>query len=125
MTQHTPGPWTLEDRRRAALKNIRVISGIEEIAWMSHTHQRDDQGGFKGSSEDHAAADVVDATGLANARLIAAAPDLLAALKAVMNRVQERWIIGRELILPLDVTSQIEAAIAKATESPLSGERPQ
>ena len=87
-TEHTSGPWTMEDRRGAALKNIRVVSGNQEIAEMSHVHQRDHQGGFRGDHDSHAAADAVDAIGLANARLIAAAPDLLAALEAWVEAEQ-------------------------------------
>lgn len=75
----TPGPWSAEDRRRAALKNIRVIAGREDVCELSHVHQRDYQGSFRG---DHAAADALDIIGLANADFIAHArqdiPDLLA-----------------------------------------------
>ena len=70
--KHTPGPWRVEDRRHAALKNIRVVAGYHDICWVSDVHQRDYQGSFTG---DHEAADRLDALGIANAQLIAAAPE--------------------------------------------------
>jgi hypothetical protein len=79
VSKHTPGPWQVLDRRRAALKNIAVADALgNDVAEMHHVHQRDYQGSFRG---DHKAADAYDAIGLANARLIAAAPELLAACK--------------------------------------------
>lgn len=76
---------------------------------MSHTHQRDDQGGFKGNREGHAAADAIDAIGLANACLIAAAPDLLAACKLAKERLDQ---VGMEWLGK--GPDPLEAAIAKA-----------
>lgn len=63
-TPHTPGPWTIDTNMRG-LHNVPVIgvrSGDEAVANC-------------GTSGD------------ANARLIAAAPDLLAALQALVQRL--------------------------------------
>jgi hypothetical protein len=65
----TPGPWTVEDRRNAPLKNVQIVAGFHRVAEVHDVHQRDYQGSFAG---DHAAADAVDAVGLANAAFIAA-----------------------------------------------------
>ena len=65
-TNHTPGPWTCED-----LFGDAHHASVCSDNWMglASVVVR-----FDGKRED-------DATGLANARLIAAAPDLLAALE--------------------------------------------
>lgn len=109
MSKHTPGPWTVEDRRHAPLKNIRVVSSNDEVCEVSSVHQRDYQGGFRG---DHKAADAIDAVGIANARLIAAAPDLLAACKELMHCI----------IHPDDMSGaaldRAESAIAMALNNP-------
>jgi len=86
---HTPGPWAVEDRRHAALKNIRVVAaGRREVCQVHDVHQRDLQGSFRGSKEECAAADAIDAIGLANARLIAAAPDAYEILNGIDDYVQ-------------------------------------
>lgn len=80
MSEHTPGPWIVRDRRRAPLPNIQILSGATEIARVSHVHMRDDLSPRKWTHEE---ADSLDSIGLANALLIAAAPELLeAAIKA-------------------------------------------
>lgn len=87
-TDATPLPWAVDDRRRAALKNIRIVAGDHDVCWLQDVHQRDHLGGFKG---DHEAADAVDAVGLANANLIVLAvnthADLVAALETAV-----RWL---------------------------------
>lgn len=87
-TQHTPGPWNargLDVRKKNAL--ICVL-GIEA--------------GIKQEENEQ----------LANARLIAAAPDLLAALGAA------QWMLERDFIdeQKRGVLEKVNAAIAKATQ---------
>lgn len=85
--KHTPGPWQMRSQRiqRAATVEapgrtpICVTTGVESKV----THE-------------------------ANARLIAAAPDLLAALEAVA----EFWAGGD---VPPELDAQMRAALAKAT----------
>lgn len=66
MTQHTPGPWTIGSRTAGGC--WRVIDAPTWDAFAKVVIKMTDD---KADSEQ----------GLANARLIAAAPDLLAALK--------------------------------------------
>jgi hypothetical protein len=89
MSEHTPIPWRVEDRRHAPLKNIRIVAGCEEICQVYPVHQRDDQGGFKGNKESHEAADAIDAVGLANAAFIVEACNSHAALVAALQEARE------------------------------------
>ncbi len=110
-TAHTPGPWQVIDRRHAPLKNIQVADQLGNfVAEMQHVHQRDYQGGFKG---DHKAADAYDAVGLANARLIAAAPDLLAMCEAVCEVAAEANSEEKFGELVTGLLPGIQAAVAK------------
>jgi hypothetical protein len=81
--QHTPGPWAYNEY-------TRTIRG-------PHNHWLATMDSWDGAI-DHAA----------NARLIAAAPDLLAALQAVADY----WAGGD---VPEVLDTQMRAAIAKAT----------
>lgn len=115
MSTPTPGPWSVEDRRRAALKNIRIVAGNHEVCEVSDVHQRDDQGGFRG---DHKAADAVDAIGLANARLISAAPDLLEALIELREAEINPPLIRHEATRWAEAMRKANAAIHKAQGAP-------
>ena len=77
MSTHTPGPWTSEQTRGNNIYEHRIMSGYKEIATMST------KGYFlKGPNEtEHAQAIKADAS------LIAAAPDLLSALEALIESV--------------------------------------
>ena len=83
---HTPGPWTLADNRHAVV----IESNANDFRGLSCEVDKDDY--------DHA-------TAMANAHLIAAAPDLLAALIGVV-RVADRATVEFDAA---------RAAIAKAT----------
>jgi len=90
--KHTPGPWELIPTKLAGITDLR--------AQGRHLLRISD------SRVGH-----IDA----NARLIASAPDLLEALKALLNRVdpanKEREITPKSLLQKMD---QARAAIAKA-----------
>ena len=73
MSKHTPGPWKADDKGKAVFIPLRA----------HHCEQLGMQVGFV-SWED-------DKESLANARLIAAAPDLLEALKRAHT-----WLQGSE-----------------------------
>ena len=68
---HTPGPWIIQ-RSRTIRPNYALICGQD---WhdLANVVVR-----FSGDKED-------DATGLANARLIAAAPETIKALEALLE----------------------------------------
>jgi hypothetical protein len=105
--KHTPGPWHIgrendhsADRwkRNAEWARVRDEAG-GLIAEIASVHPK---GGRKSCDFDIEAA---------NARLIAAAPDLLAALKAVENDCMDRC----DSLLWGAIGTRIRAAIAKAT----------
>lgn len=124
----TAGPWSDEDRRHAALKNIRVVAGQHEIAWVSDVHQRDYQGSFTGSKEARVTADNLDAVGLANAAFIAAArtgwPETAALLVEAVEEVQAARDESREATLTMqdavqslvEMRAERDAAVERARE---------
>lgn len=96
MSKHTPGPWALDDnghdiRTHEDYWPIGCADG-NLIAYVAHTD---------------------DVMGEANARLIAAAPDLLAACEALLNEARQFFpmVCG-------DAITEAEAAIAKARGEP-------
>ena len=98
-TQHTPGPWIV-----CGYKNLTVNAGPEGryseqstiVLMPGARHEREITSGTQLQEMQ------------ANARLIAAAPDLLAALQAVADY----WAGGD---VPADIDAAMRAAIAKAT----------
>ena len=102
--QHTPGPWEYDcvpGNRWGVIRERREDGrGIADM----HPSQRV-------VHDDKRRADtfVFSAEDAANARLIAAAPELLAAVRAVADY----WAGGD---VPADLDAQMRAAIAKATE---------
>lgn len=101
MIQHTPGPWEITEDR---------IVG-DDILWTIEHSGYGIIGYADGTPED-------DPEKIANARLIAAAPDLLEAADNILNDslaaepIQEHpeggWFV------PFALMDQIEAAITKA-----------
>lgn len=92
MASHTPGPWVLGECRRMTVGGF----GFPVADKDGNTPA------FVASWRDNAAEE-----GSANARLIAAAPDMLAALKAA-----ERWMSGEGIAT--DALDMVRAAIARA-----------
>jgi hypothetical protein len=97
MSKHTPGPWTLFQDQ-----SVRHYAGIEagklsivSIGYPDELNPIDDSG-VHGNTEDEA---------LANAYLIAAAPDLLEALENLENDDNS---------IPYHAWDMVQSAIAKA-----------
>jgi hypothetical protein len=104
MSKHTPGPWT-EHKWNTEEHQISALGGT--VALVSHSHSL-----------------ISDESADANARLIAAAPDLLAACEALLayaNRYSDEMAkVGRgaselgELADSISVAGMARAAIARA-----------
>ena len=95
-TQHTPGPWFANDSLQLFAETGQHIASLD-----SSTE------GFEGG------------TLYANARLIAAAPDLLAALQAVWKFFEPVYVSAMaddtERTAQDELIDTVRAAIAKAT----------
>ena len=105
MSAHTPGPWVVNTAGSAKAGQPFAITEIYVYA----PHVQDDTA---------ICADIIDPVtqepSEANARLIAAAPDLLLALKDVIS-----WVPGASAWhtdAPLKAVERARAAIRKATE---------
>jgi len=85
--QHTPGPWTLHE----TVRGIRIEDSKTTVCSVFP----------RGDKE-------------ANARLIAAAPDLLAALRLVERQHEGRVVGIGQTKCECDVCAVVRAAIAKA-----------
>lgn len=86
-TKHTPGPWTVKRSARNGFPWVVCDNGLQPSDIMLGVPEVE-----------------------ANARLIAAAPDLLAALRSVLTLVDGGFKVGPKT----HVVEDIRAAIAKA-----------
>lgn len=112
MEKHTPGPWRAD-------QDGDEFSIIGRPTWPC-THHRV-RGEWQVAVTDDLGGDQPDEA-LANARLIAAAPELLAALVEILgplNVCSDNPNVGDDVCLPIDMTMgelrRARAAIAKAT----------
>jgi len=103
-TRHTPGPWRVLDG--APGPNDVVLACVESFAFDA--------------LEVVATVDVFHDDPRPNARLIAAAPDLLEALKDILDRFEHERDIQLGNGSPDDYTAieAAKAAIAKAEDTP-------
>lgn len=85
-TQHTPGPWEVE-----------IADSLYNTFYIVNEDRESDE-------LDHA-----------NARLIAAAPELLAALREVLLHSEEDSELRFSVLLDKQAIDIVNAAIAKAT----------
>jgi DNA repair ATPase RecN len=98
MTQHhTPGPWTLNETARQYTGQLSILTdrngdNNEHICVVTNTNQFSEQ----------------------DARLIAAAPDLLEALDEVRHEISRLNRAAGETVFNPAATEQVEEAIAKA-----------
>lgn len=94
MNEHTPGPWVITDGPSQQTHHIRPVSEAKKlhlipIAWVAKLND-----------------------GEANARLIAAAPDLLAALKEIAEWDDEAGKLGEDG-LPLTLYRTVNALLLR------------
>jgi len=101
-TEHTAGPWRVDGRD--------LFQGVGHDKALMHAVIRDP------SERWTALVEIEDEEGEANARLIAAAPELLAALEALY--AQEDWTRDGDVIDPRSPLGLARAAIAKAKATP-------
>ena len=116
MSGHTPGPWYVE----AFSATYRVIAAAnhstERLAALGARDLLQFEALSVGTKNGQVAIVPLDESSRENARLIAAAPDLLAALRAFVEKHDgERWLLGTEFeaLLPA-----MRTAIAKALREP-------
>jgi hypothetical protein len=97
--KHTPGPWTVyDDSNDGKTNRIEIAALGKTVARIYHS---------------------VPAEDLPNARLIAAAPDLMEALQSAERAMSNKHFAAEVLAHDSVVREMILAAIAKAT-----GEQP-
>ena len=105
MAEHTKGPWRIFDK--FGENHHGIESGCLSIIVWGDISDPNDQCGVRGDTPEEA---------LANARLIAAAPQMLSALKAIRETYR-----GTEGLLGATVAAKIRAideAIAAAEGKP-------
>lgn len=131
MSKHTPGPWALSEADEYPYDLLIAAGGNQVLSMRRAAHASDQRSladclagiGFEINAEVHSfRRDVVVASLLeqrANARLIAAAPELLAALAAIESEFRGGALTA---VGPIPELTRVDgrfaaarAAIAKAT----------
>lgn len=108
MSRHTPGPWRIGNHRGFNADHIQAVRDPDEEKSICNVY-----GIYLHSTVGDVANEPRCAEGLANARLIAAAPDLLAALKQVRGKIDKEIRRGGGIFADAELR-YIDAAIAKA-----------
>ncbi len=98
--QHTPGPWSVEDPMESELSIVEANKPTHEWKFIATIYLR------QGKDPD----EFPHAISEANARLIAAAPDLLEACELVIGSMPAPDEFA------LEVKRRVKLAIAKAKE---------
>jgi len=105
---HTPGPW---------LAATHLDKRHHYHAVMAYKGGKDGEGGLVASVHFGFGSHFIDSEAQANARLIAAAPDLLAALKTALPLIEKahKSAVNKAVYIPLQTAMEnARAAIAKA-----------
>ena len=103
---HTPGPWRLDDKTQIAAD---LIEG--------HYHSIEAGCGYLPPDKDHGGFSLTGYMPEADARLIAAAPDLLAALKCFLQDERFDVAVGGNPIAVDAMLKQARDAVSKAEGS--------
>jgi hypothetical protein len=111
MSTHTPGPWNA--RRAPKETEVASVGGIEVSLSRGDQWAIDADDRWIELATVYTSGGEFETTSEANARLIAAAPDLLAALKDVLDLLDE-WMRDNTGSRELELLERCEAAIAKA-----------
>lgn len=101
--KHTPGPWVVDNDGSDDFDNMLYCMKSPDNTWIA-----------VGIADENGYAESVAYTHPDNARLIAASPDLLEALKYLRLEVLHYWQTGVGLWFLIDRIKQAENAIAKA-----------
>ncbi len=101
MSEHTPGPWTISTKDPFEYA-INAINGDPDI----HSGSWDELATVYGAEDEGTLGKL---KGQANARLIAAAPELLEIVKAIINYDGEDGVTGINALFSI-----AESIIAKA-----------
>jgi hypothetical protein len=96
--KHTPAPWNIFDSRNAYYPGIEGADGKSVIVFGT----KDEWHGVRGDNKEQAEA---------NARLIASAPELLEALKALIKDRDDGYPVGADAG---EMWNNARQAIAKA-----------
>lgn len=105
MSKHTPGEWFIEKELPTEHPGIEsnVFGKFFSVVIWGDSEDTNDDGGIRGRTPEEA---------MANARLIAAAPDLLEALETLLKQAEKQGAVGI-------YWDEAKSAIAKA-----KGEQP-
>lgn len=114
MTKHTPGPWYWsEDRFHGGYSGLFSEIDDEPVAYPQRENDGDDGAAWFGTDENYYGETALKE---ADASLIAAAPELLAALEGLMSIANDsRGVSGYHLngnIAEWDEFEEIGAAVA-------------
>lgn len=101
-TQHTPGPWEIAGPADSQGEAFLIVAGDKNIAYTGDTFDEEKHEG------------VITAEDEANARLIAAAPDLLAALRTLLAASRESTGNAASMDRIIAAEAVAAAAILKA-----------
>ena len=112
MSKRTPGPWTYESDHTHRQYNVRML------AHMIATHDEAKHICTINNLPRHVRANRDPQIAEANARLIAAAPDLLAALKEVVRHLDYNGVLDEGNQAHAQPRRAIRLAIAKAEGTP-------
>ena len=115
-TQHTPGPWSHSKGGKVVSANGWLLASAWHVAKMpdANDDRLDGESWLDARARQQPERDRIEAEMDANARLIAAAPEMLSALRKAVVMLAGVCVHSPELS-PHETYEAVSAAIAKAT----------